>query len=244
MFGASPHCSVAAGASNQILWTAWHRLQKQPMTHVNSFSKVSKSLLNNHRSASSASSPLSKTSRMARLTTATRSRSVAWEWNSSDCRCIWKPHLTLVHRSCQCGPKRETMKIRNFLDVPGFECPNAGSVDWQSLMLDGPTPIQSTESGLTTGTADAGIGRSLALAYSEANSRLSGYCSFSSSSDASMITLRSACSNVDIGVISGKSDTSNSPAGTSNSSPCERTTARSIAPYNPKPNRFHERYEG
>src|SRR5215469_13036566 len=89
-----------AGASNPILRTAWHRLQKQPLTHVNSFSKVSKSLLNNHCSASFASSPLSKTSRMARLTTATKSRSVAWGWNSSDCRFIWEPRLTLVHGSC------------------------------------------------------------------------------------------------------------------------------------------------
>ena len=66
------------------------------------------------------------------------------------------------------------------MTVPGFECPNAGSVDWQSLMPARPTPIQSTESGLTTVTADAGIGP-LALAYSEASSRLSGYCFLSSS---------------------------------------------------------------
>src|SRR3974390_198096 len=95
----SPNCR-GAGAGNQPLWTAWHRLQKQPLTHANSFSKVSKSLLNNHCSASSASSPLSKTSRMARLTTATKSRSVAWGWNPSDCRFIWEPRLTLVHGSC------------------------------------------------------------------------------------------------------------------------------------------------
>jgi transposase len=47
----------------------------------------------------------------------------------------------------------------------------------------GPTQIQSVESVLTTGTGDAGIDRPMALAYSEANSRLSGYCSFSSRSN-------------------------------------------------------------
>jgi hypothetical protein len=44
----------------------------------------------------------------------------------------------------------------------------------------GPTQIQSVESVLAMGTGDAGIDRPMALAYSEANSVLSGYCSFSS----------------------------------------------------------------
>ena len=47
----------------------------------------------------------------------------------------------------------------------------------------GPTQIQSVESVLTTGTGDGDIDRPMALAYSEANSTLSGYCSFSSRSN-------------------------------------------------------------